>query len=270
VSLLWPNLLKIELGAQGAAVISLSTGAGQNQLKQTFVPAIETNYVPNWQAASSSLEALLSALQVKPNTHLGIVLSSDFVRYQLLPAQQVYMSSAEKLAYAAAAYKEIYGVETDGWKLKLHDSGFKQASIAAAVEDIFLDKLQQVSQQHQLKLISVQPHLMVAYNSCRNKLSHLSGYFAIVETSKILLLTMQLGQCKNIRTAAIGNDWQQDLKQLLARESMLNDDSGNAVLLYAPMHKKMINIAGWQVSRVDATHKNASADSQLSMLGASI
>jgi hypothetical protein len=244
VSLLWPNRLELLLSAQGAAVVG--------------------------SPAANSLEALLTTMQVKPNTHLTVVLSSDLVRYQLLPAQQVSMNAAEKLAYAAAAYKEIYGAETDGWKIKLHETGFMQASIAAAIDESFLDKLQQVSQQHKIKLVSVQPNLMGAYNSSRNRLSKLNGYFVIVESAKILLLNMQLGQCQHLRMGVTGNDWQQDLKQLLTRESMLNAENGKEILLHAPAHKNMIKIEGWQVSRIDAAHKQTTFTSQLAMLKAPI
>jgi hypothetical protein len=244
VSLLWPNRLEVLLSAQGAAVFG--------------------------SPAANSLEALLTAMQVKPNTHLTLVLSSDFVRYQLLPAQQVAMNAAEKLAYAAAAYKEIYGAETDGWKIKLHDTGFEQASIAAAIDESFLDKLEQVSQQHKIKLVSVQPYLMGAYNSSRNRLSKLNGYFVIVESAKILLLNLQLGQCQHLRMGVIGHDWQQDLKQLLARESMLNAENGKEILLYAPAHKNMIKIEGWQVSRIEAAHKKTTSANHLAMLKAPI
>jgi hypothetical protein len=244
VSLLWPNRLEVLLAAQGATTAGLSV--------------------------ASSLDALLGAMQVKPNTQLTVVLSADFVRYQLLPAQQIAMSATEKLAYAAAAFKEVYGAETNAWKIKLHDTGFKLASIAAAVDEIFLDNLQQVSQQHKTKLVSVQPHLMGAYNSCKIKLSKFDGYFVVVETAKILLLNMQAGQCKNLRTSAIGHDWQQDLKQLLAREAMLNDETGHDVLLHAPMHKSTIKIEGWQVNRVGAMHMQPAADRHSAMLGTSI
>lgn len=252
MSLLWPNRLEVLLNAQGAAVVGLPSA-----LSSTL-------------SSSISLDALLTVMQVKPNTHLTVVLSADFVRYQLLPAQQIAMSTAEKLAYAAATFKEIYGLETDGWKIKLHDTGFKQASIAAAVDESFLDKLQQVAQQHKIKLASVQPYLMGAYNSSKNQLGKLSGYFVVVETSKILLLNMQLGQCKNLRISAIRHEWQQDLKQLLARESMLNDETGHEILLYAPLHNNMIKIDGWQVSRVATTRQQPTADRHSAMLGASI
>lgn len=241
---MWPNRLEVLLSAQSAAVVGAP--------------------------AANSLEALLTAMQVKPNTHLTVVLSSDLVRYQLLPAQQVAMSAAEKLAYAAAAYQEIYGAETDGWMIKLHDTGFMQASIGAAIDESFLDKLQQVSQKNKIKLVSVQPYLMGAYNSCRHRLSQLNGYFVVVETSKILLISMQLGQCQHLRMGVTGNDWQQDLKQLLARESMLNAENGKEILLHAPAHKNMIKIEGWQVSRIDAAQKKATSANHLAMLEAPI
>jgi hypothetical protein len=268
VLLLWPDQLQVALSAQGAAAISLAAGSGKKKLKQQFVPAIQNVEAPNWHSASTSLEALLSTMQVKPNTQLTIVLNSDFIRYQLLPAQQISMSSAEKQAYAAAAYKEIYGSEIDGWRIKLHETGFSQVSIAAAVDERFLDKLQQVSQQHQIQLVSVQPYLMGAYNSCKKWLSKLSGYFLVIESNKLILLNLQQGRCQNLRMSAVGNDWQQDIKQLLLREAMLNDANGQEVLVYAPVHKQVVinKIEGWHISRIGPTAKLTMTNTHFAML----
>lgn len=266
--LLWPNHLQVALSAQGAAAISLFAGSSKNKLKQQFMPAIQNLEAPKWHSVSTSLEALLSAMQVKPNTQLTVVLNSDFIRYQLLPVQKISMNSAEKQAYAVAAYKEIYGSEMDGWRIKLHETGFSQGSIAAAVDESFLDKLQQVSQQHQVQLVSVQPYLMGAYNSCKKWLGKLSGYFVVIEANKLILLNLQQGQCQNLRMSAVGDDWQQDLKQLLLREIMLNDAADQEVLVYAPVHKQVaINkIEGWHVSRIGPTAKQTMTNTHFAML----
>lgn len=255
MSLLWPNRLQLAISAKGVSVVALSTSVEKNKLNQAFVATVQKDNTADWQSASASLETLLSALQAKPNTNLSIVLSSDFVRIQLLPAQKISMNSAEKLAYAAAAYKDIYGSEMDSWIIKSHETGFNQASIVAALDKRLLEKLLQVAQQHHIKLVSVQPYLMAAYNSCKAQLGKLSGYFVVVEDSKILLLDMQKGQVQNLQMSAIGNDWQQDLKQLLLRESMLNIVTGQDVLVYAPANQNIHQIEGWHVVRANATPK---------------
>ena len=56
----------------------------------------------NWQSALDALNIKLALINAKPNMPLRIVLSSDFVRYLLLPAQAVNLSHAEKNAYAKA------------------------------------------------------------------------------------------------------------------------------------------------------------------------
>lgn len=270
MSLLWPKPLQVALSAQGAAIIGTSTDAEKNKPKQAYMPVTQNVEATSWHLACNRLDALLSDKKVNANTRLSIVLSSDFIRYQLLPTQQIAMSEAEKLAYAAASYNEVYGADSAGWKLKLHETGFKQTSITAAVEQNFLEKLQQVTLQHKIKLLSVQPYLMIAYNSCKNQLSKLNGYFVVVETSKILLLNMQQGKLKSLRTTAINHDWQQDLKQLLARESMLNEDIAKEILLHAPINKSLLKMEGWQVNHIRATYLQSIAGSHIPTLAASL
>lgn len=255
MSLLWPNQLQVALSAKGASVIALSSDIEKTEQKQAFTATTQKENTVDWQSASASLETLLSSLQAKTNTNLSIILSSDFVRVQLLPAQKISMNSAEKLAYAAAAYKDIYGSDMDSWIIKSHETGFNQISIVAAIDKRLLEELQQVSQQHQIKLASVQPYLMDAYNRCKKQLGKLHGYFAVIEVSKILLLNMRLGQVQNLQTSAIGSDWQQDLKQLLQRESMLNIVTDKNVLVYAAADQNIHKIEGWHVVRANATPK---------------
>lgn len=252
MSLLWPKQLQVALSAKGVSVIASTSAIEKAELKQAFIATTQKENITEWQSASTSLEKLLSALQAKPNTNLSIILSSNFVRVQLLPAQKILMNSAEKLAYAAATYKDIYGAEMDSWIIKSHETGFNRASIVAAIDKRLLEELQQVSQQHQVKLVSVQPYLMDAYNRCNKQLGKLRGYFVVIEASKILLLKMQQGQVQTLQTCAIGNDWQQDLKQLLLRESMLNIVTDQEVLVYAPANQNIPKIEGWQVVRANA------------------
>lgn len=252
---MWPNQLQLALTAKGVSVIALTSAIEKKALKQSYVAIVQNENVADWQSVSNSLESIISSLQEKSNTNLSIVLSSDFVRIQLLPAQKISMNSAEKLAYAAANYKDIYGAEMDNWIIKFHETGFNQASIVAAIDNSLLQKLQKISQQHQIKLVSVRPFLMEAYNSCKTQLSKFSGYFVVIEDSKLVLLNMQQGQVKNLQVSAIGNDWQQDFKQLLQRQSILNSVANHTVLVYATANKNIPKMEGWQVTRANVTPK---------------
>lgn len=276
MSLLLPNQLTVTLSLDSVAVIHQSRGLRSRILQQQHIaiaPSVGLDDEKSvWLQATRSLENVLALMQIKPKTTIQIIVANDFVRYLILPQQSISMRPAEQHAYAVAAYREVYGTVADGWKLKLHDAAPNQATIVAAIDEKLLETLKQISLKYQLKLVSVQPYLMRVFNSLSKQVGKLNGYIAIVESRRLLLLSMLQGQCQNLRTmninAAAGGDWQLELKHLLARESLLGEITGREVLVYTPTQKntKLNAIEGWHIRRVGQTDKKVVTDKQFALV----
>jgi len=276
VSLLLVNQLLVVLNTDSIAAVSRTRGLRRRIIDQKhlmfpqFIEA-QKSELPNWLQATKQLDTLLATMQIQPKTELKITLASDFVRYMALPSQPIHMSAAEKLAYAAAAYREIYGEVVDGWDIKLNDSPDHQATIAAAIDKKLLDVFAQISLKYQLKLISVQPYLMSAYNCLSSQISKSSGYLAIVEFKRLLLINLDRGNCQNLRTYALGSDWQSELKSLLMRELLVSDNSNQEILVYAPVQKNIAikAIESWKIGRI-STIKSVLSNYHFAMLEAAL
>lgn len=267
---LLPNQLKVSLSKDSVACIQTAGGLFGRVLKQQHIAITAmANELP-WTSALNKLESLLALMQIKPKTQLKIILSSDFVRYLFLPQQPISMSLAEQQAYALAAYREVYGTVADAWNLKLHDAAPNQATIVAAIDENLLETLKQIAHKYQLKLASVQPYLMSAFNALSKQTSKMNGYLVVLESERLLLLSMLQGQCQNLRTIAVAGDWQAELKSLLMRESLLGDMLGKDVLIYAPAQKDtaLKAIEGWNVRRVGQANKPAVEDKNFVLLEA--
>lgn len=269
-----PNQLTVTLSIDSVAVNSRQGGLPvlpSRVLEQKPIAIIKTANELPWQLAIHKLESLLQSMQVKRKTQLQVVLSSDFVRYLILPGQTIAMNTAEKSAYAIATYRDVYGAVVDGWHIKLHDAAPNQSTIAVAVDEKLLAILKQVSLKHQLKLNSVQPYLMSAFNTLNHQLSNINGYLVALKSGRLLLISLRQGQCQNLRTIMVDVDWQTELKHLLMRESLLGDTSGREVLVYAPAIKKsaLISIEGWNIRRIGQTHNQAVNDRHFVLLEAS-
>ena len=251
-------------------------------------PVNQSANQPAWQHAINQLDNLLGdflpAQQIKPKTLLQIVLGSDLVRYVALPAQTIMMNLAEKNAYASAAFKEIHGTNADDWQFACNDAAPQQTIIAAAIDKKLLQHLSQIALTHQLKLKSVKPYLMVAVNSLAKQLAKTTGYLAIVEHSRLTLVLLQQGQCQQLHSHAIGDDWQADLKYILMRESVLGDVAYRNVFIFAPAHQNIVHkntgllvMDGWHITRIDQvsrtnniSYDGISSDSRYAMLEAII
>jgi hypothetical protein len=276
VSLLLPNQLTVTLSIDSVAVIHQARGLSKQILQQQHIAVMPSEERTVWLLATRTLESALAAMQIKPKTTIQIIISNDFVRYLMLPCSPISMSPAEQYAYASATYREVYGAVADGWHIKLHDAAPNQATLVAALDKSLLETLKQISLNYQLKLISVQPYLMRTYNGLSKQVGKLNGYLAVVELSvgsrRLLLLSMLKGQCQNLRTIAVTDDWQLELKNLLARESLLDEITGNEVLVYAPTQKntKLNLIEGWHIRRVGQTDRNVAAGKPIALFEATV
>ena len=275
------NQLLVFLGIGDVAVINQSHGLRKRIVEQkqaTFQGSIESikTEAPVWLQATMQFERLLLAMQIKPGTRLNITLASEFVRYLSLPPLQIHMNAAEKLAYVAAAFQEVYGEVVNDWEIKCHDSPADETTLAAAIDKKILDELSQIALKHQLILNSIQPYLMRAFNALANQISNTSGYLVIVESKRLLLINLQDGKCQNLRTYAVGDNWQSELKNLMLREDLLGnfdkqEMDKQEILVYAPAQKNtVLNIIdGWQLKRI-GTLKNVITNIQYSMLAVAL
>ena len=276
MSLLLPNQLTVTLSIDSVALVHQSRGLRKKILQQQHIAAMLSAERTVWLQATRTLESALAAMQIKPKTTIQIIIANDFVRYLMLPCSPISMRPAEHHLYAMATYREVYGAVADSWHIKLDDAAPNQATLVAAMDENLLESLKQISLKHQLKLVSVQPYLMHVYNGLSKQVGKLNGYLAIVELSvksrRLLLLSMLKGQCQNLRTIAVTDDWQLELKNLLARESLLDEITGNEVLVYAPTQKntKLNLIEGWLIRRVGQTDRNVAASTPLALFEATV
>lgn len=229
--------LYLALSAEGIAIVQQSSGFKKQLIKQQYVSNNQAKNSANWQSIVNQLDDSLSQLKPAKNTLVTVVLSSDFVRYLILPVQQIAMNFAEKMAYVQAAYREIYGAAADSWQIKCHDSAPHQSTLAVATDCQLIVALSQLMAKHQLNLHSVQPYLMTAFNGLMPQIAQKNGYLVLLENTKLQLVQLQNGICQQLRTVSCHDDWQLDLQQAIQREMVLNEHAENRVLVYAPAHK---------------------------------
>jgi hypothetical protein len=249
--------LLVYLSASHAAIASNLNALLENYDSKIVLPNSDKQVI--WQQSCARLESLLAANKNKNNASLTIILGSDLLRFLILPAQQVNMSRQEKSAYAAAAFQEIYGVNANDWQLKYHDNAPNKPSIVAAIDKNLLSTINQIAAKHQLKLNSIQPYVMAAYNTSAKKLDKANAYFAIVEANRLTLMLIESGQYQQMRTHVIGEDWQTELKKTLLRENALSEATCRDVLIYAPMLKtKPMAVEGWAIKLIGQLKENFS------------
>lgn len=203
--------------------------------KRTFPCEVDPDSL--WGNAVISLEAALSELLTKPAI-AQVILSNHFVRYAMVPWSGSLSNDAEEAAYAKHCFSQLYGANTESWELRLNQDFAGAPQLASAVDSQLLQALRGVFARANVKLISVQPHLMAAYNNCHAHLQKQDAWFVLFEQGNICLGMVQQGHLGSVRTLKVGNDWLDRLPEILDRESYLSelDTTSDEVFLWAPEH----------------------------------
>jgi hypothetical protein len=196
---------------------------------------------PGWQAALPVLQTALENPDWR-NADATLIISNHFVRFLLLPWNDVSLNDAEKLSLLQHRFAEVYGEASATWEMRLSEGTFGSPSLASAVDLRLLEQLKGIFNASPLRLKSIQPYLMTAFNVCRRELGKEAAWFVLAEQGVFCVGSLDQGQWQSIRLRQTGNndlterDWFDEAMLVLEREMLLADKEINSskVFVYAP------------------------------------
>lgn len=203
-------------------------------LDKKILPCAEEAGSP-WSKAIKTLDAALSALQTKP-AFARVVLSDHFLHYAMIPWSEKLSNDREEMAYAKHCFSQVYGAAAEPWDIRLSQDYPGAPLFASAVDGQLLQTLRDIFARANVKLKSVQPHFMKAYNNCRAQLQNQDAWFVLVEPGNMSLGLLQQGRWRTVRTLKVGPDWTGMLSDILDREVYLSEVETltDEVFLWAP------------------------------------
>ena len=207
----------------------------QDQVLDKKIYPYEADAVPLLDNVVRALEMALSELPKKP-AYAQVILSNHFVRYTMVPWSDKLSNEAEELAYAKHCFKQLYGATAQPWELRLNQDFAGAPQLASAVDAQLLQALRAVFVRAKVKLKSVQPQLMTAYNNCQEQLQNQNAWFVLFDQGNLCLGRVHQGHWSSVRTFKVASDWLARLPEILDREAYLSelDTSSNQIFLWAP------------------------------------
>lgn len=146
---------------------------------------------------------------------LEVVLSNHLVRYAVLPWSPALTSDEDWDAYGRHVFSSTYGADSATWRIRICDGGRNKARVACAVDAALLDSIATVK-----RVISIQPHLMSAFNVRRREFGASPGWFVLHEPGRLTLGLVQNGEWRLVRNRHAAEGWRDSLGDLLHRETL--------------------------------------------------
>ena len=151
---------------------------------------------PRWRAAAQTLDMMLAS---RPGGRfdLDVLLGDESVRYALLPASDVRLSTDELVGLAANILQRTYGDAVSGWLVRVTAAG-RQAMLAAAIDPELLRALEESASRAGGRLRSAVPafiHALGARMLARRK----PAWIVVLEPAAAVLALLEGGEIRSLR-----------------------------------------------------------------------
>jgi hypothetical protein len=183
--------------------------------------AIDAPHCGDWQPAIEALRLQLEN-EIWHNANVRIVVSDHWTRYAVLPWSAELSNRAERMSHAKHILHKTYGDVADEWTIRLSSGAPKSTSIISAIPSQLLDELHTLFSVHKHRLISLQPQLLVAYNSWRDKIPASAAWFASIDEGSLAALHVTNGRWDRVRSVRISDDWSVEMRRMQTMGRLAN------------------------------------------------
>jgi hypothetical protein len=176
---------------------------------------------------------ILARETVDRATHLTVILSNHYARYALLPWSDDLVSRSEWLAYAQHCFANIYGANAAAaWRIQIGSAEPGKPRLACAVDAALIDSLDALRRSEEsTRLVSIQTHLVSAYNRCCDGLGAQPTWFVVHEPGRLTLGLIAARSWKLVRNRRLNDAAGDSLTDVLDRELALSGETANHRLI---------------------------------------
>ena len=166
-----------------------------------------------WQPALAALETLLGDSRWRA-PHARIVVSNLWARYAIVPWAPELVTSDERLSHAGICLAATYGSMDDSWRVSLGEAEPGKSRVACALPEGLIAGLTELMSAHDLKVVSLQPLLIAAYNEWRHQLPEEGGWLVCIEDGALAAARLGARDWDRVYSARIGPNWSVELLRL--------------------------------------------------------
>jgi hypothetical protein len=226
VSPLWRDELGVYLAPRRVCVVRLKRGL-KPSVSGEYEQSVETDHAGHWGPALDAADALLSQPQWG-GAVARVVLADWWARYAIVPWVAELDSAEERLAHARELLASAYGDAVSAWEVQVSDAAPTVARVACTMPAELTAGVRALCAKHGTKLASLQPQLIVAYDTWRHKLPPAGAWFVSIGEGTLAAARVAQQSWDRVHSVRIGPDWTRELKRLqtFGRLASLSPEEG--------------------------------------------
>lgn len=236
MSRLWPDRLLVSLAPGAVALARVAGGLRPRLLDKHALDCDPAFGAESWQGAVAALGSAVKALRGE-RLRVTVVLSNDFVRYAIVPFDAGAASPEEELALARFYFAKVHGERANGWDIRVGPAPRGAPRLASAVDAGLIEAVRgHFPRRGKMRLLSVQPYLMSAFNLWGRDVSQ-DSWLLLVESHRACCARLDSrGGWQAVQTARGEFPTAGEWAALLDREGLRTGApaAANTVLVHAP------------------------------------
>jgi len=173
------------------------------------------------------------------DANVRFVVANHWVRFTMIPWSADLSDDEERLAHGRLLMHEVFGDAVNDWTLALGEAAAGQPQLACAMPSLLKTELSSMAASAKLRMVSLQPHLVVSFNRWRQRLPEAGGWLVVIDDGTLAALRLGRSGWEEVHCVRIGTDWSAELKRLqtfarLAGASAGSTAEGRKVMVEAP------------------------------------
>lgn len=212
MSPLWRDEVAIYLSPGRIVLARMKRGIRPSICAECDLPVLNTE-IGRWEPALDVLEEPLRE-PAWQSAAARLIVADHWARFAIVPWSDALAESAERLEHARFCLTRTYGDIVSQWRVTLSDSPPGVLQVACAIPAALLDRIQELAEARGLRIKSVQPQLIAAFNSWRDRLPKEDAWFVSLEPGSLAAAHFTAAGWDRVHSIRIGEDWVTELRRL--------------------------------------------------------
>jgi hypothetical protein len=197
----------------------------------------------------------------------AVVSDHSWARYAVVPWSGARLDAAGRLAQARFVLGDAYGEAVGDWAVTLADAPPGRPCVACAMPAALRGALEDTLAPARLRLASLQPRLVFAFNAWRHRLPQDGAWFVSVDDGLMSAVHLGEGAWDRVHRARLSADWSVELDRLLALGRLSRAAGARVrILVDAPSWKRRAASGSDGIEWLQAAAGDGARDDGLALL----